>query len=87
MAKERVVIQPGPIFYEVFAGLLKAQGKGVSEFAERHKLSATNLKSMASGVSNGPKSRLVREKMLEEIGEDTFRTVYESRLRNEGLLT
>lgn len=86
MPKERVVIQPGPIFYEVFTGLLKAQGTPVGEFAARHKLSITNLKFMASGASNGPKSKRVRELMLEEIDRDTFQKVYERRLRNEGLL-
>lgn len=86
MPKERVIIQPGPIFYEVFAGLLKAQGRGVTEWAEQHELSPTNLKFMASGASNGPKSKLIRSLMIKEVGEETFREVYEKRLRNEGLL-
>lgn len=86
MPKERVVIQPGPIFYEVFAGLLKAQGTTVSDFANRHSLSITNLKFMASGASNGPKSKKIRDLMLKEIGTEMFQPMYERRLRNEGIL-
>ncbi|NRB20342.1 MAG: hypothetical protein HRU33_23090 [Rhodobacteraceae bacterium] len=86
MPKDRVVIQPGPIFYEVFTGLLKAQGTPVTEFAARHKLSITNMKFMASGASNGPKSKKIRELMLEEIGVEMFQPMYERRLRKEGYL-
>lgn len=87
MPKDRVIIQPGPIFYEVFAGLLKAQGRGVSDWAAEHKLSPTNLKFMASGASNGPKSKEIRRLMVEEIGAETFQHVYEKRLSNDGLLS
>lgn len=83
MPKERVVIQPGPIFYEVFAGLLKAQGTTVSDFAKRHSLSITNLKFMASGASNGPKSKKIRDLMLKEIGTEMFQPMYERRLVKE----
>lgn len=86
MPKDHVLIQPGPIFYEVFAGMLKAQGRGVVEWADAHKLSPTNLKFMASGASNGPKSKEIRRLMIEEIGEETFREVYTKRLQNDGWL-
>lgn len=86
MTNERVVIQPGPIFYEVFSGLLRAQGTPISDFAERHSVSLTNLKFMASGASNGPKSRKIRDAMLAEVDLEAFQIMYERRLRNEGLL-
>lgn len=86
MTNERVVIQPGPIFYEVFVGLLKAQGTPVSEFAKKHDVTITNLKFMASGASNGPKSRKIREAMMKEVDPEAFQIMYECRLRKEGLL-
>mgnify|MGYP000126708126 CR=1 FL=1 len=86
MSDERVVIQPGPIFYEVFTGLLKAQGTPVSEFAKKHEVTITNLKFMASGASNGPKSRKIRDAMMRAVDADAFRIMYERRLRIEGLL-
>lgn len=86
MTKDRVVIQPGPIFYEVFVGLLKAQGTPVTEFAARHDLTITNMKFMASGASNGPKSRKIRDAMMKEVDNDAFQIMYERRLRKEGLI-
>ena len=86
MSKNSVVIQPGPIFYEVFVGLLKAQGRGVTQWAQQHQLSNTNLKFMATGASNGTKSKEIRRLMIEEIGEDVFHDFYTRRLRNEGWL-
>ena len=86
MPNDRVVIQPGPIFYEVFTGLLKAQGTPVSDFARRHTATITNLKFMASGASNGPKSRKIREAMMKEVDNEAFQIMYERRLRKDGLL-
>lgn len=85
MHQERVVIQPGPIFYEVFAGLLKAQGGSVTAWAERHGVTGTNLKIMATGASNGPKSKKLRQLMLEEFDRSVFQTVYERRVRKDGM--
>lgn len=44
------------------------------------------MKFMASGVSNGRKSKKIRELMLEEIGVEMFQPMYERRLRKEGYL-
>ena len=86
MPNQSTFIQPGPIFYEVFAGLVKAQGGVVSEFASRHGKSATNLKAAATGCSNGPEARRIRQLMMAEVGHDVFRIVYEKRLKTEGVV-
>lgn len=86
MPNQSVIIQPGPIFYEVFAGLLKAQGGVVGDFAARHGKLASNLKAAATGHSNGPESRRMRQLMIAEVGYDVFQIVYEKRLKSEGLV-
>ena len=86
MPNQAVIIQPGPIFYEVFAGLLKSQGGAVSDFAARQGKSSSTLKGMAVGTSNGPEARRIRQLMIAEIGHDVFRIVYEKRLKAEGLV-
>lgn len=87
MAKVRAVIQPGPIFYAAWRGAMEAKGEPVTKWAESHGLTVTNLKFMATGASNGPKSRDIREKMMASVGEEVFRVLYEYRLQNEGLLS
>ena len=87
MAKSSVVIQPGPIFYEVFVGALMARGQRASIWASSRGLRINNLKPMATGATNGARSRAIRDAMLKEVGEETFRALYEARLRNDGLLT
>lgn len=86
MAKREVVIQPGPFFYEVWAGAMKAQGLSVTRWAAERGLAIASIKPMATGGTNGDKSKAVREQMLDSVGRDTFRTLYEMRLRNAGLL-
>jgi hypothetical protein len=41
---------------------------------------------MASGASNGPKSRKIREAMMKEVANQAFHIMYERRLRKHGLL-
>lgn len=86
MPNQSTIIQPGPIFYEVFAGLLKAQGGAIGDFAARHGKMTSNLKAAATGHTNGPASRRIRQLMMAEVGHDVFRIVYEKRLKAEGLV-
>lgn len=83
MAKQRTMLRAGPAFYEVWAGAMKAQGLSVQDFASARGIQPSNLKVMATGASNGPKSKRIREEMVQTVGEDVFRTLYELRLRNE----
>lgn len=86
MSKERAVIQPGPIFYAAWRGAMEAQGEAVTKWAETRGVTVTNLKFMATGASNGPKSQKMREDMVSYVGEEIFRALYEHRLRKDGLL-
>jgi hypothetical protein len=86
MAKSNVLIQPGPFFYEVWSGAMKAQGLSVTKWAASHGFAIASIKPMATGGTNGEKSKAVRKLMLESVGEETFQTLYEMRLRNAGLI-
>ncbi|MCE8007132.1 hypothetical protein [Aestuariivita sp.] len=86
MPKPEVLIQPGPFFYEVWAGAMKAQGLSVTKWANDHGFAIASIKPMATGGTNGEKSKKIRQLMLESVGEETFRALYEMRLRNAGLL-
>ena len=86
MAKKQVILQPGHFFYEVWAGAMKAQGLSVTEWARERGFAIASIKPMATGGTNGVKSRRVRKEMIESVGEDVFMALYEMRLRNEGIL-
>ena len=86
MAKSNVLIQPGPFFYEVWAGAMKAQGLSVTQWAREQGFAIASVKPMATGGTNGEKSQKIRKMMMESVGEETFQTLYEMRLRNAGLL-
>jgi len=86
MTKSSVIIQPGPFFYEVWAGAMKAQGLSVTRWAADNGFAIASVKPMATGGTNGEKSQRIRKLMVESVGEDTFQTLYEMRLRNAGLL-
>lgn len=83
MAKQRTMLLAGPDFYEVWAGAMKAQGLSLSEWAASQGMAPSNVKSAATGSFNGPKAKAMREKMIEAVGEELFRTLYELRLKNE----
>jgi hypothetical protein len=86
MARKEILIQPGPIFWEVFRGAMTAHGIGVTEWARQQGFPIASLKPMATGGTNGEKSKAMRAKMVEAVGEETFRDLYEKHLRHEGLI-
>jgi hypothetical protein len=86
MAKRRRTPPPGPYFYDVWAGAMRAQGLSLSDWAAAQGIAPSNLKSAATGSTNGPKSKALRDAMIEAVGEDLFHTLYEMRLKNEAAL-
>lgn len=76
-------IQPGPVFYDVFLGYLRVIGTNLKDWCEPLGVTATNAKSAATGGWNGPKARVLREKMIAEVGEETFLHLYRDRMRRE----
>lgn len=86
MAKKQVILQPGHFFYEVWAGAMKAQGLSVTKWANARGHAIASLKPMATGGTNGEKSKRIRQEMIDSVGEDVFMALYEMRLRNEGIL-
>lgn len=83
MAENTKTIQPGPVFYDVFLGYLRVIGTNLKDWCAPHGVTATNAKSAATGGWNGTKARALRQKMIEEVGEDTFRRLYAERMKRE----
>ncbi len=83
MAENAKTIQPGPVFYDVFLGYLRVIGTNLKDWCAPHGVTATNAKSAATGGWNGTKARALRQKMIEEVGEDTFRRLYAERMKRE----
>lgn len=83
MTENRKPIQPGPVFYDVFLGYLRVIGTNLKDWCAPHGVTATNAKSAATGAWNGVKARALRQKMVDEVGEDTFRQLYDERMRRE----
>ncbi|MDA3857270.1 MAG: hypothetical protein PF480_03300 [Roseovarius sp.] len=76
-------IQPGPVFYDVCLGYLRVIGTNLKDWCAPHGVTATNAKSAATGGWNGPKARALREKMIAEVGEETFLRLYADRMQRE----
>ncbi|ADE86654.1 hypothetical protein [Rhodobacter capsulatus] len=83
MADKVKSIQPGPIFYDVFLVYLRVIGTNLKDWCAPHGVTATNAKSAATGGWNGTKARALRQKMIDEVGEETFLRLYTERLRRE----
>ncbi len=83
MTDETPSLQPGPIFYDVFIGYLRMMGVNLTEWCAPHGVRATNAKLAATGGWNGPKARALRQKMIDEVGVDTFARLYAERMRRE----
>ena len=79
-------IHPSPFFYEVWAGLMKAQGKAVPAWAVAKRFNAQTLRMMSAGSLNGEKAHRVRHAMIQEVGEEIFSQLHEMRLRKAGML-
>lgn len=75
--------QPGPIFYEVFTGALRAMGKSARSWADEIDYNHQNLRSVATGHTNGPRARKIREMMVQEVGTETFDHLYQVRMKRE----
>lgn len=84
--KSNIVLLLEHFFYEVWAGAMKAQGLSVTQWAREHGFAIASIKPMATGGTNGEKSKQIRQLMIQSVGEDTFKALYEMRLRNEGVL-
>jgi hypothetical protein len=83
MTEKVRTIQPGPVFYDVFLGYLRVIGTNLKDWCVPHGVTSTNAKSAATGGWNGPKARRLREKMIAEVGEETFQRLYDERMRRE----
>ncbi|WP_297773054.1 hypothetical protein [uncultured Roseovarius sp.] len=83
MTEKVRTIQPGPIFYDVFLGYLRVIGTNLKDWCAPHGVTPTNAKSAATGGWNGTKARALREKMIAEVGEETFQRLYAERMRRE----
>lgn len=83
MTEKVTTIQPGPVFYDVFLGYLRVIGTNLKDWCEPHGVTPTNAKSAATGGWNGIKARALRQKMLDEVGEETFARLYADRMRRE----
>jgi hypothetical protein len=83
MAETQRTIQPGPVFYDVFTGYLRVFGTNLKDWGAPHGVNATNAKAAATGAWNGPKARALRQKMIDEVGEERFRYLYDERMRRE----
>ena len=83
MTDKRITLQPGPVFYEVFLGALMIYGTNLKEWAALHGYEANNAKMAAVGAWNGPKAKELRQKMIDRVGEDTFRHLYQQRMAQE----
>ncbi|MWP38075.1 MULTISPECIES: hypothetical protein [Cereibacter] len=83
MTEKVRALQPGPIFYDVFLGYLRVLGTNLKDWCAPHGVAATNAKSAATGAWNGAKARALRQKMIDEVGEETFRRLYADRMRRE----
>ena len=85
MSDQTILIQPGPIFWEVFRGAMTSHGIGVTKWGADRGLAVASLKPMATGATNGKKSKEVRELMIEAVGRDTFQDLYVKHLKHEVL--
>lgn len=83
MTESTISIQPGPVFYDVFLGALRIFGTNLKEWAALHGVDANNAKMAAVGHWNGPKARILRQKMIDRVGEETFRNLYQQRMAQE----
>lgn len=83
MTDNRPILQPGPVFYEVFLGALRIFGTNLKDWSALHGVEANNAKMAAVGAWNGPKARILRQKMVDHIGEETFRNLYGQRMAQE----
>jgi hypothetical protein len=86
MTKQQQNYQPGVIFNDVFLGGLRAIGSNTREFSKKHGLQFQNLRTYATGHTNGPRAHEVRELMIREIGPDLFDALYRARAKKEGLM-
>lgn len=57
-------------------GYLRVFGTSLREWCIPHGVTPTNAKSAATGAWNGPKAKALRQKMIDEVGEETFQHLY-----------
>lgn len=83
MTEKRATIQPGPVFYDVFVGYLRVLGSNLKDWSAENAVLPTNVKAAATGAWNGPAAKLLRQKMIETVGIETFSRLYAERMRRE----
>lgn len=83
MTDKLTPLQPGPVFYAVFLGSLMVFGTNLKDWSALHGVEPNNAKMAATGSWNGPKARELRQKMVDRVGEATFRHLYSQRMAQE----
>ncbi len=83
MTDIRTSLQPGPVFYDVFLGALRVFGTNLKDWSALQGVDPNNAKMAATGGWNGPKARELRDKMVQMVGEQTFRQLYAQRMSRE----
>lgn len=86
MNDERLLLQPGPIFFDVWRGCMLSRGVTMTEWCRRNGLGVSYLRNIAFGAMSGPKASAVREKMIADAGREAMMALARQRMRHEGLL-
>ncbi len=83
MTEIRTTLQPGPVFYSVFTGILRAYGLTLQDWSKARGIKPANVRAAAHGSWNGPGAKALRASMVTYVGEDAFRQLYAEHIDRE----
>jgi hypothetical protein len=83
MAIQNNVFRPGAILHEVIAGALRSRGETFQSWCVKNGLSTTAAKNVTFGMSAGPRSHAVLERMIDDAGREVVLAAYRLRMEAE----
>lgn len=83
MSFQNKVFQPGTILHEVISGALRSRGTSLNEWCGREGLSITTMRQITFGMSAGPRSQAVLERLIDAAGREVVTAAYRIRMDAE----
>ncbi len=83
MSFQNNVFQPGTILHEVIAGAMRSQGTTLHDWCKNNGVSWTGVRQVTFGLSAGPRSQAVLDRLINAAGREAVTAAYRIRMDAE----
>ena len=83
MSFQNNVFQPGTVLHEVIVGAMRSRGITLKEWCDDNMLSWSSVRQVTFGMSAGPRSKALLDRMIDAAGREVVTAAYRTRMDAE----